>query len=86
MAVTACAKSISAGLCTLVCSTADALLSTHTCVAAVFDLRQVSGVYWINTPTTSTVTPHRLQVQNDGDVVIYNGPNRAIWATNTFGR
>jgi hypothetical protein len=43
-------------------------------------------VYWSNTATTSTTTPFRLQVQNDGNVVIYNGQNRAIWATNTVGR
>jgi hypothetical protein len=52
----------------------------------VFDSRLQNGVYWSNTATTSSTTPHRLVVQNNGNVVIYNGQNIGIWSTNTIGR
>lgn len=50
---------------------------------AVFDAANAN--YW-STPATATTGPFRLQVQNDGNVVIYNGANGPIWATNTVGR
>jgi hypothetical protein len=68
-------------LCLFLCHAAIPL------ACAVIDMAGVgpSNVYW-NTPAPTTTGPFRLQVQNDGNVVIYTGANRPFWATNTVGR
>lgn len=65
--------------------TAAVLCFRPVCLPAVFDSRQTAGVYWATGPV-GTARPYRLSVQNDGNVVIYNGLNSATWATNTVGR
>jgi hypothetical protein len=44
------------------------------------------AIWSTKTYTTSPVGPYRLIMQDDNNLVLYDGKNKALWATGTYGK
>ncbi|PTQ26586.1 hypothetical protein MARPO_0898s0001 [Marchantia polymorpha] len=49
-------------------------------------LRSPADARWASNTWGRNDGAHRIDVQDDGNTVMYNEANEAIWATNTAGR
>ncbi|BBN17253.1 hypothetical protein Mp_7g13100 [Marchantia polymorpha subsp. ruderalis] len=49
-------------------------------------LRSTADARWASNTYGRNDGAHRIDVQDDGNTVMYNEANQAIWATNTAGR